>query len=57
MILKKLKRTSFTKPKATMIRNLVDYIIAAKDDNGREKTVYAAGGIFAAGLPPDGKRK
>ena len=51
MILKKLKRTSFTKPKATMIGNLVDYILAAKDDNDKEKTVYAAARNFFSRTP------
>ena len=51
MILKKLKRTSFTKPKATMIGNLVDYILAAKDYNDREKTVYAAARNFFSQTP------
>jgi hypothetical protein len=51
MILKKLKRTSFTKPKATMIGNLVDYILAAKDDSEREKTVYAAARNFLSRTP------
>jgi hypothetical protein len=32
MILKKLKRTSFKKPKAAMIGALVDYILAAADE-------------------------
>jgi hypothetical protein len=49
MIIKKLKSTSFTKPKATMISNLVDYILAPKDENGNEKTAYArAKNFFAA---------
>jgi hypothetical protein len=51
VILKKLKRTSFTKPKATMIGNLVDYILAAKDDSDREKTVYAAARNFFSQTP------
>lgn len=37
MILKKLKRTNFEKPKATMIAALVDYIFAEKDEYGNDK--------------------
>ena len=35
MILKKLKRTNFEKPKATMIAALVDYIFAANAEYGK----------------------
>ncbi|MBQ9406385.1 MAG: relaxase/mobilization nuclease domain-containing protein, partial [Desulfovibrio sp.] len=41
MIVKKMKRTVINKPKAAMISGLVDYILAAKDDQGREKLVYS----------------
>ena len=34
-----------------MIGNLVDYILAAKDDNDREKTVYAAARNFFSRTP------
>jgi hypothetical protein len=40
MILKKLKRTSFKKTKATMIGNLVDYIVANKDADGNAKLLF-----------------
>jgi hypothetical protein len=53
MILKKLKRTSFKKPKAVMIRTLVDYILAATDEGGQEKTKYAGAKNFL-GRTPDG---
>ncbi|MDR2056623.1 MAG: relaxase/mobilization nuclease domain-containing protein [Desulfovibrio sp.] len=53
MILKKLKRTSFKKSKAVMIRTLVDYILAATDEGGNEKTKYA-GAKNLLGRTPDG---
>jgi hypothetical protein len=53
MILKKLKRTSFKKPKAVMIGALVDYILAAADESGQEKTKYA-GAKNLLGRTPDG---
>ena len=42
MILKKLKRTNFEKPKATMIAALVDYIFAEKDEYGNDKIERAS---------------
>jgi hypothetical protein len=53
MILKKLKRTSFKKSKTVMIRALVDYILAATDEGGNEKTMYA-GAKNLLGRTPDG---
>jgi hypothetical protein len=53
MILKKLKRTSFKKPKAIMIGALVDYILAVIDEGGNEKTKYAGAKNFL-GRTPDG---
>ena len=41
MIVKKMKRTSFTKSKATMISELVDYIFASHDDQGKEKLAHS----------------
>jgi hypothetical protein len=46
MILKKLKRTSFVKPKAVMISNLLDYILTGRDEDGERKRVYAFGVNF-----------
>jgi hypothetical protein len=46
MILKKLKRTNFTKPKATMIAALVDYIFAKTDEEGRDKLAYSGSRNF-----------
>lgn len=40
MIVKKFKRNVINKPKATIISGLVDYILAATDELGREKCVY-----------------
>ena len=40
MILKKLKRTSFKKPKSVMIGGLVDYILQPLDEKGNEKIAY-----------------
>ena len=37
MIVKKMKRTNFSKSKAVMISELVDYIFASYDDQGKEK--------------------
>ena len=41
MILKKLKRTNLLKTKAAMIGGLVDYILAAKDEDGYQKLQFA----------------
>lgn len=41
MILKKLKRTNFRKTKAAMIGELVDYILAEKDEEENQKLLYA----------------
>ena len=41
MIVKKMKRTSFKKSKATMISELVDYILASHDDQGKEKLAHS----------------
>lgn len=41
MILKKLKRTNLQKTKAAMIGGLVDYILAAKDEDGYQKLQFA----------------
>jgi hypothetical protein len=49
MILKKMKRASFKKPKATMIAALVDYIFAEKDENDREKLAYSGALNFLTG--------
>jgi hypothetical protein len=49
MILKKLKRTSFRKPKATMIGDLVDYILQPRDENGNDKLTYHGARNFIAG--------
>lgn len=49
MILKKLKRRVFTKPKATMIAGLVDYILQRQDENGNDKLAYHAVRNFIAG--------
>ena len=46
MIVKKLKRTVFNKPKAAMISGLVDYILAPSDAFDREKRVYAGNRNF-----------
>ena len=40
MIVKKMKRTNFSKSKAVMISELVDYIFAAQDDQGKEKLAH-----------------
>jgi hypothetical protein len=40
MILKKLKRRVFRKPKATMIRELITYVLQPKDENGKDKLSY-----------------
>ena len=37
MIVKKMKRTNFSKSKASMISELVDYIFASHDEQGKEK--------------------
>jgi len=47
MILKKLKRTWFIKPKAVMIGGLLDYILALKDEGGNGKLRYAGGKNFS----------
>jgi hypothetical protein len=49
MILKKLKRRVFTKPKATMIRELIAYILQPKDENGDEKLAYHGAKNFITG--------
>ena len=41
MIVKKMKRTNFSKPKAVMISALVDYIFASHDDQGKEKLAHS----------------
>ena len=41
MIIKKLKRTNLQKTKAAMIGGLVDYILAAKDEDGYQKLHFA----------------
>ena len=40
MIVKKMKRTNFSKSKAVMISELVDYIFASNDDQGKEKLAH-----------------
>ena len=40
MIVKKMKRTNFSKSKAVMISELVDYIFAPYDELGREKLAH-----------------
>ncbi len=40
MIVKKMKRTNFSKSKAVMISELVDYIFATHDDHGKEKQAH-----------------
>ncbi len=46
MIVKKLKRTNFSKTKAAMIGGLVDYILAGHDDRGRDKLAFAGSRNF-----------
>ena len=46
MIIKKLKRTSFKKSKSVMIGGLVDYILAADDDRGKNTLAYAGSRNF-----------
>ena len=46
MIIKKLKRTSFKKSKSVMIGGLVDYILAAYDEEGRDKLAFAGSRNF-----------
>ena len=46
MILKKLKRTNLSKTKAAMIGGLVDYVLAQKDEEGKQKRLYAYGMNF-----------
>ena len=46
MIIKKLKRTSFKKPKSVMIGGLVDYILASHDEEGRDKLAFAGSKNF-----------
>ena len=48
MILKKLKRTSFKKPKAAMISGLLEYILAPTDESGAEKLVFSGAKNFWA---------
>jgi len=40
MIVKKMKRTNFSKSKAVMISELVDYIFAAQDELGKQKLAH-----------------
>ena len=40
MIVKKMKRTNFSKSKTVMISELVDYIFATHDDHGKEKLAH-----------------
>jgi hypothetical protein len=49
MILKKLKRRVFDKPKATMIGKLVEYILQPQDENGNDKLAYSGARNFIAG--------
>lgn len=51
MILKKLKWTSFKKPKAVMISGLLDYILAPEDEKGGEKTLWSGARNFFAKTP------
>jgi hypothetical protein len=53
MILKKMKRTVFTKPKATMISGLVDYILQSHDAGNRKNSRISAPEIFFPGLRRD----
>lgn len=46
MILKKLQRTNLSKTKAAMIGGLVDYVLAQKDEEGKQKRLYAYGMNF-----------
>ena len=41
MIVKKMKRTNFSKSKASMISELVDYIFASHDEQGKEKLAHS----------------
>ena len=41
MIVKKMKRTNFSKSKTVMISELVDYIFATHDDHGKEKLAHS----------------
>ena len=41
MIVKKMKRSNFSKSKAVMISELVDYIFATHDDHGKEKLAHS----------------
>ena len=41
MILKKFKRTNFSRAKAAMIGGLVDYVLAQKDEQSFSKRQYA----------------
>ncbi len=49
MILKKLKRRVFRKPKATMIRELIAYILQPQDENGQDKLAYHGAKNFITG--------
>ena len=40
MIVKKMKRTNFSKSKAVMIAELVDYVFAPHDEHGQEKLAH-----------------
>lgn len=57
MIVKKLKRKSFRKPKAIMIGDLVDYIFASKDEHGEAKLLYGVGRNFLTGTLKAQKRE
>ncbi len=57
MIVKKLKRTSFTKSKAAMIGGLVDYVLASHDDAGRDKLAYAGSRNFLTTTVASQKRE
>ncbi len=49
MILKKLKRRVFRKPKATMIRELIAYIMQRQDESGIDKLAYHGAKNFITG--------
>lgn len=55
MILKKLKRTNFRKTKAAMIGELVDYILAEKDEEENQKLLYAHALNFLTDQPESWK--
>jgi hypothetical protein len=51
MILKKMKRRCFKKPKAVMIGGLLDYILQPTDDRGIEKLAYYGAKNFITDTP------